>query len=68
MDSQRDNGNFIGHSVGWGSKKGKQCPTNHITNQGNLQIKVTSFIDFTDEPAIQCDIPLAQNTFVGDCK
>ena len=28
----------------------------------------TPFIDFTDEPAIQCDIPIAQNTFVGDCK
>ena len=31
-------------------------------------MKVTPFIDFTDEPIIQCDIPIAQNTFVGDWK
>ena len=37
-------------------------------SEGNLQIKVTPFIDFTDEPVIQCDIPIGQNTFVGDCK
>ena len=60
MDGQTDNGNFIKHSVGWGSKKGKQCLTNHIYQLGNLQIKVTPFIDFTDEPVIQCDIPIGQ--------
>ena len=31
-------------------------------------MKVTPFIDFTDEPTIQCDITIAQNTFVGDWK
>ena len=40
----------------------------YLPTRGNLQIKVTPFIDFTDEPVIQCDIPVGQNTFAGDCK
>ena len=31
-------------------------------------MKVTPFMDSTDELVIQCDIPIAQNTFVGDYK
>ena len=36
------------------------------TNYGNLQIKVTIVIDLTDQPVIQYDIPIVQNTFGGD--
>ena len=37
------------------------------TIQGHLLRKVTSVIDFTDEPVIQCDVPVVENTFVDDC-
>ena len=30
--------------------------------------KVTPVIDFTDEPVIQSDVPVVENTFVDDCK
>ena len=30
--------------------------------------KITPLIDFTDEPVIQCDIPIAKNTFAGNSK
>ena len=37
------------------------------TNQGHLPAKVTPVIDLTDEPVIQCDVPVIENNFV-DCK
>ena len=37
-------------------------------NQGHLPTKVTSVNDFTDEPVIQCDVPVVKNYFVDDCK
>ena len=38
------------------------------TNQGHLPTKVTPVIDLTDEPVIQCDVPVIKNNFVDDCK
>ena len=38
------------------------------TNQGHLPTKVTPVIDLTDEPVIQCDVPVIENSFVYDCK
>ena len=38
------------------------------TNQGHLPTKVTPVIDLTDEPVIQCDVPVIENNFVDDCK
>ena len=32
------------------------------TNQGHLPTKVTLVVDFTDEPVIQCDVPIVENT------
>ena len=49
-------------------KRKTMSDISYLPTRGILQIKVTLFIDFTDEPAIQCDIPIEQNTFVGDCK
>ena len=40
----------------------------YLRTRGILQMKVTPFIGFTDEPVIQFDIAIGQNTFVGDCK
>ena len=40
----------------------------YLPTRGVYKIKVTPFIDFTDEPVIQYDIPVGQNTSVGDCK
>ena len=34
------------------------------TNQGHLPTKITPVIDFTDEPVIQCDVAVEENTFV----
>ena len=34
----------------------------YLRTRGILQIKVTPFIDITDEPVIQYDIPIGQNT------
>ena len=38
------------------------------TKQGQLLTKVTLPIDFTDEPVIWCDVPVAENTLENDCK
>ena len=38
------------------------------TNQGHLPTKVTPVIGLTDEPVIQCDVPVIENNFVDDCK
>ena len=50
-------------------KKEKQYVRQIIcTNQGHLPTKVTPVIYFTHEPVIQWDVPVAENTFVDDCK
>ena len=50
-------------------KKGKQYVRQIIyTNQGHSHTKVTPVIDFTGEPVIQCDVLVAENTFVDDGK
>ena len=33
-------------------------------NQANLPTKVTPVIDFTDEPVIQCEVPVVESNFV----
>ena len=38
------------------------CKTNHIHQPGVFTYK--SLQDFTDEPVIQCDVPVIENTFV----
>ena len=38
------------------------------TNQGHLSTNVTPVIDLTDEPVIQYDVPVIENSFVDDCK
>ena len=46
-------------------KKGKQYVRQIIyINQGYLPTKVTPVIDFTDEPIIQCEVTVVENTFV----
>ena len=40
------------------------CPTNHVYQPGLLSTKFTPDIDFTDEPIVQCDVPIVKNTFV----
>ena len=49
-------------------KRKTMSDKSYLPTWGTLQIKVTPFIDFTDEPVIQYDIPIGQNTSVGDCK
>ena len=49
-------------------KRKTMSDKSYLPTRGILQIKVTPFIDFTDEPVIQYDIPVGQNTSVGDCK
>ena len=39
------------------------CKTNHIHQPGVFTYK--SLQDFTDEPVIQCDVPVIENTFVS---
>ena len=48
-------------------EKGKQYVRQIICiyiNQGHLPTKVTPIIDFKDEPIIQCEVPVIENTFV----
>ena len=46
-------------------EKGKQYVRQIISiNQGHLTTNVTPVIDFTDNPAIQCKVPVLENTFV----
>ena len=46
-------------------EKGKQYVRQIIyINQGHLTTNVTAIIDFTDNPAIQCKVPVLENTFV----
>ena len=46
-------------------KKRKQYVRQIIyINQGHLPAEFTRVIDFTDELVIQCDFPVAKNTFV----
>ena len=48
-------------------EKGKQYVRQIIyiyINQGHLPTKVTPIIDFKDEPIIQCEVPVIENTFV----
>ena len=49
-------------------KRKKMSGKSYLPTRGVYKIKVTPFIDFTDEPVIQYDILIIQNTFVGDCK
>ena len=52
-------------SVAITEKKGKQYVRQiSYINHGHLFTKVTPVIDFTDEPVIQCDVPIVENTFV----
>ena len=54
-------------SVAVTEKKEKRYARHIIyTNQGHLQIKFTPVIDFTNEPVIQFDVPVVENTFVDD--
>ena len=56
-------------SVTGTEKIGKQYVRHIIyTNQGHLHTKFISIIDFTDEPAIRCDVSDVENAFVDDCK
>ena len=48
-------------------KRKSICPTNHVYQPGLLSTKFTPDIDFTDEPVVQCDVPIIKNTFVDDC-
>ena len=41
------------------------CQRNHIYQPG-ASTKVTLDIDFTDEPVVQYDVPVVENTFVDD--
>ena len=46
-------------------KKGKQYLIQIIyINQGHFPSKVSPIIDFTDEPVMQCDVPVVEYTFV----
>ena len=38
------------------------------TNQGHLSTKVTPVNGFTNEPVIQCNVPVVENNFVDDSK
>ena len=49
-------------------KRKTMSDKSYLPTRGILQIKVTPFTDFTDEPVIQCHIPIEQNTFAGDSK
>ena len=46
-------------------KKKTVCQRNHIYQPG-ASTKVTLDIDFTDEPVVQYDVPVVENTFVDD--
>ena len=55
----------ISKSVAITEEKGKQYVRQIIyINQGHLPAKVTPAIDFTDEPIIQYEVPVVENTFV----
>ena len=52
-------------SVAITEEKGKQYVRQIIyINQGHLPSEVTPAIDFTDEPIIQYEVPVVENTFV----
>ena len=38
------------------------------TNQEHLPTKVTPDLDFSDEPIVQYDVPVIENTFADDWK
>ena len=38
------------------------------TNQEHLLTKVTPDLDFSDEPIVQYDVPVIENTFADDWK
>ena len=46
----------------WGERKTIYIRQIIYINQGHLAAKVTPAIDFTDEPVIQCEVPVVENT------
>ena len=50
-------------------KKEKQYLRQIIyTNKGHLSTQFTPDINFNDEPVVQYDIPVVENTFIDDWK
>ena len=51
------------YSDHWGKRKTTYVRQIIYINQGHLAAKVTPPIDFTDEPVIQCEVPVVEITF-----
>ena len=49
-------------------KKKDKMSGNHVHLSGAFIHRNNPVIDLKDEPVIQCDVPVVENTFVDDCK
>ena len=49
-------------------KRRTKCQGNHVHLSGAFIHRNNPVIDLKDEPVIQCDVPVVENTFVDDCK